>query len=147
MALACDIIIMGDEALIGHPGVRGLGSPPINFWFYHVGPQWAKRLLLTGDRLRGKDAARIGLVMDSVPEAELDAEVHSLAKRMELAGARTLQKLATEIDARAHLSKGPAKQAWKANVTAHGVRKAIKLRDADYAEGDVVRIRAFEDER
>jgi enoyl-CoA hydratase len=164
LALACDIIIMGDEALIGHPGVRGLGSPPINFWFYHVGPQWAKRLLLTGDRLRGKDAARLGLVMDSVPEAELDEEVHKLAKRialldpeisatqkrvvnmaMELAGARTLQKLSTEIDARAHLSKGPGKQAWKANVTAHGVRKAIKLRDADYADGDVVRIRAFED--
>ncbi len=163
MALACDIIIMGDEALIGHPGVRGLGSPPINFWFYHVGPQWAKRLLLTGDRLRGKDAARLGLVMESVPEAELDEEVHKLAKRialldpeisatqkrvvnlaMELAGARTLQKLSTEIDARAHLSKGPGKQAWKANVTAHGVRKAIKLRDADYADGDVVRVRAFE---
>jgi enoyl-CoA hydratase len=163
LALACDIIVMGDEALIGHPGVRGLGSPPINFWFYHVGPQWAKRLLLTGDRLRGKDAARLGLVMESVPEAELDEEVDKLAKRialldpeisatqkrvvniaMELAGALTLQKLSTEIDARAHLSKGPGKQAWKTNVAAHGVRKAIKMRDEDYADGDVVRVRAFE---
>jgi len=36
-----------------------LGSPPINMWFYHVGPQWAKRLLLTGDTILGRDAARI----------------------------------------------------------------------------------------
>jgi enoyl-CoA hydratase len=166
MALACDLVIMGDNALIGHPGVRGLGSPPINFWFYHVGPQWAKRLLLTGDRLTGRDAARLGMAMDSFPEAELDEEVHKLAQRialidpeiaatqkrvvnmaMELAGARTLQKLATDMDARAHLSKGPAKTSWKANVAEHGVRKAIKLRDAAYADGDVVRIRAFEDEK
>jgi len=165
MALACDLVIMGDHALIGHPGVRGLGSPPINFWFYHVGPQWAKRLLLTGDRLTGKDAARLGMAMDSYPEAELDEEVHKLAKRialidpeiaatqkrvvnmaMELAGARTLQKLSTDMDARAHLSKGPGKTSWKENVAAHGVRKAIKLRDAAYADGDVVRLRAFEDD-
>ena len=74
MALACDIIIAADDAQIGHPGVRGLGSPPINFWFYHVGPQWAKRLLLTGDPISGYDAARIGLVLDSVPAGEQRVE-------------------------------------------------------------------------
>ena len=26
-------------ALLGHPGVRGLGTPPNNFWLYHMGPQ------------------------------------------------------------------------------------------------------------
>jgi hypothetical protein len=30
-------------------------------------------------------------------------------------------------------------------VSAHGVRKAIKMRDAAYEGGDTVRIRAFED--
>jgi enoyl-CoA hydratase len=162
MALCCDIIIAAHDAQIGHPGTRGLGSPPINFWFYHVGPQWAKRLLLTGDSITGRDAARIGLVLDSVPADELDEEVDELARRiaisdteiaaankrivnlaMELAGARTLQKLATEADARAHLSQGPGRQTWRANVKAHGVRKAIKMRDAQYGP-DPVRLRRDE---
>ena len=42
---------------------------------YHCGPQWAKRLLLTGDSLSGKDAAEIGLAMKSYPADELEAEV------------------------------------------------------------------------
>jgi enoyl-CoA hydratase len=162
LALICDLIIAADDALIGHPGTRGLGSPPINYWFYHVGPQWAKRLLLTGDSITGKDAARIGLVLDAVPRDELDAEVDALARRialvdpeiaaaqkravnlaMELAGSRTFQKLAIEQDARAHLSQGPARQTWRANVKEHGVRKAIKLRDAEYGS-DPVRLRFAE---
>ena len=162
LALICDLVIAADDALIGHPGTRGLGSPPINYWFYHVGPQWAKRLLLTGDSITGKDAARIGLVLDAVPRDELDAEVDALARRialvdpeiaaaqkravnlaMELAGSRTFQKLAIEQDARAHLSQGPARQTWRANVKEHGVRKAIKLRDAEYGP-DPVRLRFTE---
>ncbi|QGZ93691.1 crotonase/enoyl-CoA hydratase family protein [Terricaulis silvestris] len=160
LALACDIVIAADDAEIGHPGVRGLGSPPINFWFYHTGPQWAKRLLLTGDSIRGEDAARIGLVLDSVPAAELDAEVSDLARRiaivdpeitaankrvvniaMELAGARTLQKLATEIDARAHLSQGPLRKKFKGDVKEVGVREAISRRDDLFGGRKPLRIR------
>ncbi len=163
LALACDMIIAADDAQIGHPGVRGLGSPPINFWFYHVGPQWAKRLLFTGDPITGRDAARIGLVLDSVPVDELDAEVSRLAARialidpeivaankrvvnvaMELSGARTLQKFATELDARAHLSSGPLRKKFKGDVKESGVREAIKKRDALFG-ADPVRIRHAED--
>jgi enoyl-CoA hydratase len=160
LALLCDIIIAADDAQIGHPGTRGLGSPPLNMWFYHVGPQWAKRLLMTGDSISGRDAARIGLVLDSVPAAELDAEVEALAthiaqndpdmlaaqKRivnlaLELAGARNLQKLATEMDARAHLSKQGLRADFKADAAKHGVKVAYQNRDAKFGNG-TVKIRA-----
>lgn len=163
MALLCDLVICADDARIGHPGTRGLGAPPINYWFYHCGPQWAKRLLLTGDSITGKDAARVGLALDSVPLAELDDYVEALAKRiaitdpeiaaankrmvnlqMELTGSRTAQRLAIESDAKAHLSSGPGRQKWRADVKEHGVRQAIRIRDAQYGP-DPVRLRFIED--
>ena len=42
----------------------------------------AKRMLLTGDLIDGKEAARIGLVLESVPLAELDQRVNAMAERM-----------------------------------------------------------------
>ena len=57
LAWFCDMVIVADDARIGFPPVRDLGTPPGSMWLYHCGPQWAKRLLLTGDSLTGKDAA------------------------------------------------------------------------------------------
>ena len=49
---------------------------------YHLGPQWAKRLLLAGDTIDGRTAARIGLVMEALPDDELDGAIDALARRM-----------------------------------------------------------------
>ena len=57
LAWFCDMVIVADDARIGFPPTRDLGTPPGSMWLYHCGPQWAKRLLLTGDSLSGKDAA------------------------------------------------------------------------------------------
>lgn len=156
LALACDIVIAADDALIGHPGVRGLGSPPVNNWLYHVGPQWAKRLLLTGDNITGRDAAKIGLVLDAVSMEELDDEVRTLAKRMalidpgilatnkravnlglDLAGARVFQRLAVELDARAHAAGKEFEAEWRTAVEHHGLKEAIRQRDLKFLPGTV----------
>jgi len=162
LALMCDMVIAAEDARIGYPAARANGTPPNHMWFYLVGPQWAKRLLMTGDSLSGLDAARIGLVLDAVPARELDEAVDELARRvshvdaellsahkrivnvaLELTGARTLQRMAGEMDARAHLSQGPRRSQFRADAKEHGIGQAVRNRDAPFGDG-MVRIRWLE---
>jgi enoyl-CoA hydratase len=148
IALSCDIVVAADDCRIGFPAARANGTPPSNYWMYHCGPQWAKRLLFTGDTILGRDAAHIGLVMDCYKPDELDAEANRLAQRialvdaellsahkrvvnlsLELAGATTLQRLATELDARAHLSRGPRRTQFREDMAGPGLRTALQNRD------------------
>jgi enoyl-CoA hydratase len=152
LALYCDFVIAADDANIGFPPLRNMGSPPNHLWLYHCGPQWTKRLLLTGDTMSGTDAARIGFAMKSVPRQHLEAEVEGLADRfalidtallaankrivnlgMELMGAGTLQRLAAENDARAHTARA-ARQMFK-DLATKGVKQAIAERDAPFGDG------------
>jgi enoyl-CoA hydratase len=154
LAWFCDLVIVADDARIGFPPVRDLGTPPGSMWLYHCGPQWAKRLLLTGDSLSGADAAEIGLALKSYPPQELEGEVMRLAERMglvdphllsankrlvnlglELMGARTLQRIGSEIDARGHLA--PKARAFRETMRALGVKHAFLLRDAAFGTGYV----------
>jgi len=156
LALMCDMVMVAEDAKIGFPAARANGTPPSNMWVYHVGPQWAKRILMTGDCLWGRDAARIGLVLDAVPAGELDAAVDELARRvacvdaellaahkrviniaLELGGARTLQRMAAEFDARAHLSQGPRRKQFRADMAAQGLKQALKNRDEPFGDGMV----------
>jgi enoyl-CoA hydratase len=152
LALYCDMLIAADEANIGFPALRNMGAAPNQLWLYNCGPQWTKRLLLTGDTLSGKDAARIGLVLKSVPADLLESEVEQLADRlamidpellsankrtinlgMELMGAQTLQRLAAEIDARAHTSQA-AREVFR-KIATDGVKQAVLERDAPFGDG------------
>jgi enoyl-CoA hydratase len=152
LAWFCDMVIVADDARIGFPPVRDLGTPPGSMWLYHCGPQWAKRLLLTGDSLSGTDAAEIGLALKSYPAEDLEAEVMRLADRMglvdphllsankrmvnlglELMGARTLQRIGAEIDARGHLA--PMARTFRETMKTHGVKHAFQKRDAAFGSG------------
>ena len=151
LALYCDILICSDNANIGYSALRNMGAAPNQMWLYHCGPQWTKRLLLTGDTLSGEDAAKIGLVLKSVPEELLEAEVEGLADRMswidpemlstnkriinvgmEHMGAQTVQRLAAENDARAHTSKA-AKDVFK-QISTEGLKAALTDRDAPFGD-------------
>ena len=156
IAFMCDLVIAADDAKIGFPAARANGTPPTNWWIYHCGPQWAKRMLFTGDTISGRDAARIGLVLDSAPAAELDASVAELARRvsnvdaeilsthkrvvnaqLELMGARTAQRVAAEFDARSHLSQGPRRTQFRADMKDLGLKEALKTRDAPFGDSRV----------
>ncbi len=81
IALCCDMIIMAEDAKIGYMPIRVWGCPTTAMWTYRLGPEQAKRMLFTGDKIDGKEAERIGLVMKAVPAADLDAEVEAFAER------------------------------------------------------------------
>jgi enoyl-CoA hydratase len=152
VALACDIAIAADDARIGFPAARSMGALPNNVWMYHCGPQWAKRLQLTGDSINGTDAAKIGLVLKAVPAEALEDEVEGLADRfalidpdllaankritnlaLELMGAKTLQRLAGENDARAH--RAPAVRQYVRDVREHGLKETLRRRDEPFGDG------------
>ena len=148
----CDMVLVAEDARIGFPPVRDLGTPPENMWLYLCGPQWAKRLLLTGDSLTGSDAAQIGLALKAVPADRLEAETMRLADRLglvdphllsankrlvnlglELMGARTMQRISSEIDARGH--QAPKARAFRETMRAHGVKHAFQERDRAFGSG------------
>ena len=145
----CDIVVAAEDAQIGFPPVRAMGGPPAHMWIYHVGPQWAKYMLLTGDLISGSKAAEIGLVWSAVPADQLEETVEELADKMamihpdmlagnkrsanlalELMGARTMQKLSSELDARMHTS--PAMEEWRVRNREEGLKAALEWRDGRF---------------
>lgn len=82
IALCCDLVVMAEDARIGYPPARVWGCPTTAMWVYRVGPEMAKRMLFTGDLIDGVEARRVGLVLDAVPEADLEGRVQTLAQRM-----------------------------------------------------------------
>lgn len=82
IALCSDIVIMGEEARIGYMPTRVWGCPTTAMWVYRLGPEKAKRMMFTGDKITGVEAAEMGLVLKAVPESDLDDAVEELAARM-----------------------------------------------------------------
>ena len=82
IALCCDLVVMADDARIGYMPARVWGCPTTAMWVYRLGAEKAKRMLLTGDTISGEQAAEWGLVLEAVPEAELDDRVEELADRI-----------------------------------------------------------------
>eukprot|EP00013_Stygamoeba_regulata_P022637 CAMPEP_0177657784 /NCGR_PEP_ID=MMETSP0447-20121125/16409_1 /TAXON_ID=0 /ORGANISM="Stygamoeba regulata, Strain BSH-02190019" /LENGTH=246 /DNA_ID=CAMNT_0019162241 /DNA_START=32 /DNA_END=769 /DNA_ORIENTATION=- len=146
IALCCDIVIMEDDAVIGYPPARVWGCPTTAMWVYRIGAERAKRLMLTGDVISGKEAARIGLVCESHPAADLDAQVDALLDRMagvpknqlimhklvinkaiENMGLAATQTLATLMDGIArHTPEGIA---FKQRCEEVGFKRAVAERD------------------
>ena len=147
IALHADLVLASHECSFFFPSVRnGSGLPDSVIAIYHLGTQWAKRLLLTGDAIDGRTAARIGLACESFPEDELDEAVDSLARRMaalpaevlaqskavinksiELMGREQLQSFGAEANATARQSPDVAE--WSRILREKGRHEAIRWRD------------------
>jgi enoyl-CoA hydratase len=154
MALCADLIYVAEDAWIGYPPARVWGEPTTVMWVYRLGLEHAKRLMLSGESLSGKEAERIGLASRAAPESELRSVVEEMARKLatipanqlamskllvnqayENMGLRTTQVLGTFFDGIArHTPEGVQ---WRDLAMKEGFREAVRRRDApwgDYGE-------------
>jgi enoyl-CoA hydratase len=124
-------------------------------WVYRMGLERAKRYLLTGDEIPAAEAARIGLILETVPDDRLVEHATALARRMarlptnqlamlkllcnhtvENMGMRSTRLLGTLFDGVArHTQEGLDFVARAGEV---GFREAVRERDdpfGDYGSG------------
>ncbi|MGO9451497.1 MAG: crotonase/enoyl-CoA hydratase family protein [Candidatus Binataceae bacterium] len=93
MVLCADIIIAAENASFGYPPSRVWGTPTTAMWVYRMGLEQAKRYLLTGDEIPATEAARIGLILETVPEERLAEHAIAFAERMARVPVNQLQML------------------------------------------------------
>ena len=146
IALCADMTIMAEDAEIGYMPTRVWGTPTTAMWVQRLGPEKAKRMLFTGDKINGVEAENMGLILKSVPKAKLNEEVELLAQRMatvpinqlamqkmlvnqamETSGLIQTQKMATLFDGISRHS--PEGIAFKQRVEKVGWKQAVEERD------------------
>ena len=146
IALCADVLMMADTAKLGYPPARVFGTPTTAMWIYRVGVERAKRLLLTGDLINGRQAADWGLG-EAVAESELESATEALADRMasvprnqlmmqkllanqalENMGLFSTQNLATLFDGISRHS--PEGLNFKQRSETSGWKQAVKERDS-----------------
>lgn len=98
LVAACDLAIASETAQFAFTEVR-LGLVPATVSPYviqKVGPAWALRLFLTGERISAQQAQAIGLIYRVVPPQELDQAVDESISAL-LAGGPQAQRLCKEL--------------------------------------------------
>ncbi len=146
IALCSDLVFMAEDAQIGYMPARVWGCPTTAMWVYRLGPERAKRMLFTGDKVTGAEAEAMGLILRAVPADQLDAEVEAMADRMarvpinqlamqkmvinqaiEATGLMNTQRLATIFDGITRHS--PEGLNFKARAEDVGWKQAVRERD------------------
>jgi enoyl-CoA hydratase len=150
IALACDLTVAADSALMGEPEVR-FGSGIVAMLLpWITGPKQAKEILLTGqDRLPAARALDLGIVNRVVPAEDLEQAALSLAQEIvaaapaavrmtkqainrsyEIMGMRQALMQAMEIDIFIESSGGPERETFNRIRREEGLKAAIAWRES-----------------
>jgi enoyl-CoA hydratase len=151
IALHADQVVAAADAKIGYPPTRVWGVPASGLWAHRLGDQRAKRLLLTGDCITGRQAAEWGLAVEAPEPEELDECTERLVERIaavpvnqlimvKLAlnsallrqGVDTSATLGTVFDGVARHT--PEGHAFVADAVEHGFRDAVRHRDEPFGD-------------
>ena len=101
LALAGDFVIAADEARFCEAFVNlgiSLDGGASYFLPHLVGMAKAKEMALLGDVISGKEAAALGLIYKSVPDAELDRETELLAGRLAAKSAPAMSSIKETLE-------------------------------------------------
>lgn len=114
MAVACDFIVMAEEAQIGFPETSigtCVGGGVSKILPQIVGLTQARRLLFTGEKINGGEAMRIALALAAYPQDQLLEKAHALGARLaeqapvSMAMLKRLVNLASANDIDSHLQQ------------------------------------------
>jgi len=151
MVLCADLILAGESAVFGYPPSRVWGTPTTAMWVYRMGLERAKRYLLTGDEIPAREAERIGLILEALPDDQLLERTTELAQRIarlpesqlamlkllcnhtvENMGFATSRLLGSLFDGIArHTQEG---QDFVQRASQVGFRQAVRERDAPFGD-------------
>jgi enoyl-CoA hydratase len=151
MALCSDLLVVAEDAKIGYPPARVWGVPTTALWVHRLGPARAKRLLLTGDSLTGRQAVDWGLATDWAPADDLGRVFEELLERVARipvnqlvmhklqanqailsAGLLQTQALSTLMDGIARHT--PEGYAWQRRAAQAGFKQAVRERDEPFGD-------------
>jgi enoyl-CoA hydratase len=139
VALLCDIVVAGRSAVFADTHVKlgiGAGDGGQVIWPFLMGVNRAKYYLMTGDRLTGEEAERLGLVNFLVEDDELVAKATEIATRL---AKGPLQAIIA--------SKVPINQ-WLRSVSAQVLPLSLAMEDANMHTADAKEAsRAFVEKR
>lgn len=148
IALHCDQILIAADAKIGYPPTRVWGVPSAGMWAHRLGDQKAKRLLLTGDCLSGREALEWGLAIEAPEPEDLDARTENLLQRIAAMPVNQLMMVKLALNS-ALLSQGvhnsqmistvfdgisrhtPEGYAFQQRAAEAGFRQAVRERDGE----------------
>ena len=154
MAMMADLVVAADDAQLGHPGLRGLGTSRTGvIWPLVIGMRKAKELYYTGENVTGTEAEEIGMINYAWPKEELEDRTLAFADRLAIMSADHLAILklnmnrfyenmgiyssvrsSTDLDAAGQFTE--FSYDWQEKMREEGLKEALQWRDGPFRETD-----------
>ena len=154
MAMMADLVVAADDAQLGHPGLRGLGTSRTGvIWPLVLGMRKAKELYYTGENVTGTEAEEIGMINYAWPKEELEDRTLAFADRLanmsadhlailkvnmnrfyENMGIYSSVRSSTDLDAAGQFTE--FSYDWQEKMREEGLKDALQWRDGPFRETD-----------
>ena len=154
MAMMADLVVAADDARLGHPGLRGLGTSRTGvIWPLVIGMRKAKELYYTGENVTGTEAEEIGMINYAWPKEELEDRTLAFADRLanisadhlailkvnmnrfyENMGIYSSVRSSTDLDAAGQFTE--FSYDWQEKMREEGLKDALQWRDGPFRDTD-----------